>query len=239
MERIILMVIRSFFNLPLWVVKLTSFCNVEKYDEQTRYRFLRKLTTKVNKRGRVTIKSFGVEHLPKEGGYVLYPNHQGLFDALAIIESHDKPISTVSKKEVENVFFIKQVFKILQSKFIDRDDVRQSMKIMIEVTKEVKEGRNYLIFAEGTRSKNGNNILEFKGGSFKTAMNARCPIVPVAMIDSFKAFDSHSIKKITVQIHYLQPLYYEDYKDMKSVEIAELVSSRIRETISAYSTATA
>ena len=154
-----------------------------------------------------------------------------VFDALAILECHDKPFTTVSKKEVKNLFVIKYIFKILQAKFIDRDDVRQSMKIMIEVTNDVKEGRNYLIFPEGTRSKNGNNIGPFKGGSFKSAMNAKCPIVPVAMIDAFKVFDTHSIKKVTVQIHYLKPLYYEDYKDMKSVEIADLVSERIKKTI--------
>jgi len=88
-----------------------------------------------------------------------------------------------------------------------------------------------LIFPEGTRSKNKNNILEFKGGSFKSAMNARCPIVPVALIDSYKAFDSHSLSKLTVQIHYLKPLYYEDYKEMKSVEIATIVSDMILKAI--------
>lgn len=231
MERIILMVIKSLFNLPMWYINILKFCHVEKYEETVRYAFLKSIVTKVNKRGRIRIEAFGTENLPKENGYILYPNHQGLFDALAIIECHDKPFTTVSKKEVENLFVIKYVFKILQAKFIDRDDVRQSMKIMIEVTKDVKEGRNYLIFPEGTRSKNGNSIGPFKGGSFKSAMNARCPIVPVAMIDAFKVFDTHSIKKATVQIHYLEPLYYEDYKDMKSVEIADLVSERIKKTI--------
>ena len=62
-------------------------------------------------------------------------------------------------------------------------------------------------------------------------MNARCPIVPVALIDSFKAFDTHSIRKVTVQIHYLKPLYYEDYKGMKSVEIASLLHDRTQDTI--------
>lgn len=234
MERIILMVIRSIFNLPLWIVKIKKFLDVTKYDEETRYAFIHHLTKIVNRRGRVKIKCYGINNLPKDSGYIIYPNHQGLFDALAIIETHKRPLTTVSKKEVEKVFFIKQIFQILQSKFIDREDVRQSMKIMIEVTKEVKEGRNYIIFPEGTRSRDGNNILEFKGGSFKSAMNARCPIVPMAIIDSFKAFDTHSIKKLTVQIHYLKPLYYEDYKDMKSVDIANYVSEQIKNTIKEY-----
>lgn len=234
MERIILMVIKSIFNLPFWSLNIKKYTHVAKYDEPTRYMFLRNLIKVVNKRGRVTIKYFGLSNLPSDNGYILYPNHQGLFDALAIIETHSKPLTTVSKQEVKNVFFIKHVFRILEAKFIDRDDVRASMKVMIDVTKEVKEGRNYIIFPEGTRSKDKNNIGEFKGGSFKCAMNAKAPIVPVAILDSYKAFDSHSIKKTTVQIHYLKPLYYEDYKDMKSLEIATYVSEEIRKTIQNY-----
>ena len=99
---------------------------------------------------------------------------------------------------------------------IDRDDVKQSMQVIINVIKEVKAGRNYLIFAEGTRSKNGNQIGSFKGGSFKAATKAKCPIVPVALIDSFKPFDTKTISQVTVQVHFLEPLYYEEYKNMKT-----------------------
>ncbi len=231
MKRIILMVIRSFFQLPFWLYQIFKYCNIDKYDEQTRYAFLHYLTPIANRRGRVKVVCHGLENLPKDNGYVLFPNHQGMFDALMVLETHERPITTVSKKEVQNIFFVKQIFQIMQSRFIDREDVRQSMKVMMEVTKDIKAGRNYLIFAEGTRSRNGNNILEFKGGSFKCAMQAKCPIVPVALIDSYQAFDTKSIKKLTVQIHYLKPLYYEDYKDMKSVEIATLVSDRIKKVI--------
>ena len=95
----------------------------------------------------------------------------------------------------------------------------------------MKKGRNYLIFAEGTRSKNGNAVGTFKGGSFKSATKAQCPIVPVALIDSFKPFDTNSAKPVTVQVHFLKPLEYEEYKDMKTTEIASLVQERIQKTI--------
>lgn len=108
------------------------------------------------------------------------------------------------------------------------------MKVIGQVTEEVKSGRNYLIFAEGTRSREGNKLLEFKGGSFKSAIKAKCPIVPVALIDSYKAFDTKSAKKLTVQVHFLEPMPYEMYKDMKSQEIAELVRRRIEKVISEY-----
>ena len=114
---------------------------------------------------------------------------------------------------------------------LDREDVRQAMKVISDVTNEVKNGRNYLIFAEGTRSKNGNEIQDFKGGSFKAATRARCPIVPVALIDSFKPFDTNTISPVTVQVHFLKPVYYEEYKNMKTHEIAEIVKKQIQKTI--------
>lgn len=66
----------------------------------------------------------------------------------------------------------------MRAKLIDRQDLRQSMKIIQQVTEEVKQGRNYIIFAEGTRSRKQNELLDMKGGSFKSAVKAKCPIVP-------------------------------------------------------------
>ena len=34
---------------------------------------------------------YGMENLPKEGGYVMFPNHQGKYDALGIVYTHKKP----------------------------------------------------------------------------------------------------------------------------------------------------
>ncbi len=234
MLRITFMVLRSLFNLPFWFYRIAKLCDIEKYDAVTRYAFLNKLVKIVNRRGRVKIECHGLENLPKESGYIMFPNHQGLFDALAFLETHERPFVTVIKKEVKDTILLKQVFWLLQAEVIDREDIRQSMQVIMNMTRRVKEGENFLIFAEGTRSRNGNNLLEFKGGSFKSAMNARCPIVPVALIDSFVPFDRKSLRKITVQLHYMKPLYYEDYKGMKSTEIAELVSARIQETINQF-----
>jgi 1-acyl-sn-glycerol-3-phosphate acyltransferase len=226
-----LMVFRSLLVLPFWLIRISQLCNIEKYDSHTRYAFLHKVVPIVIRRGRIKIHVTGLENLPSESGYVMFPNHQGLFDALAIIQTHEKPLVTVMKKEVKDIFLLKQIIIMLQAEVIDRDDIRQSMKVIMNMTRRVKAGENFVIFAEGTRSRQGNSLLEFKGGSFKSAMNAKSPIVPIALIDSYKAFDTGSIRKQTVQIHYLKPLYYDDYKGMKSTELANKVSDIIREKI--------
>ena len=210
---------------------VSSSLYVDKYKEEQHYELLKYITHRANKGGNVTIDAYGVENIPDENGFMFFPNHQGLYDVLAILDVCPKPFSVVAKKEIANIQFLKQVFACMKAYMIDRDDIKQSLQVIINVTNEVKKGRNYLIFPEGTRSKNGNELLEFKGGSFKAATKAKCPIVPVALIDSFKPFDTNTTSQVTVQVHFLKPLYYEDYKDMNTKEIAALVRERIQNTI--------
>ena len=232
MKRILLMVLRNLWFVPYgWFKLCYTAAHVEKYTEEERYQVLKMIDRRANIGGRITIDAYGVENIPKQDGFMFFPNHQGLYDVLAIVEACTHPFSVVAKKEVENVPFLKQVFKIMKAFMIDREDVRQAMKTITSVTKEVVSGRNYLIFPEGTRSKNGNNVGSFKGGSFKAATKAKCPIIPVALVDSFKPFDTNSTRPVTVQVHFLKPMLYEDYKDMKTVEIAAAVEQQIQETI--------
>lgn len=235
MKRIILMVIRLLYIAPYWFIKLLYMAGSDQYSWKEKYDFLRLITVHANRAGRVVIDTHGIENLPEKDGYIMYPNHQGMFDALAIIEGNPHPFSIVMKKEVKDVFFLKQVFQMVGAIPIDREDIRQSMQVILQVAKEVSEGRNFIIFPEGTRSKMGNKVQTFKGGSFKSAMRAKAPIVPVALIDSYVPFDRNTIRKTTVQVHYLKPMYYEEYKDMKSTEIAAEVQHRIEEVIAANS----
>ena len=232
MKRILMMVFRNILLVPyMWIKLCYHASHVDKYTEEEHYKMLRYITYRANKGGNVIIDVHGQENIPKENGFMFFPNHQGMYDVLAIIDACPKPFSVVAKKEVANVPFLKQVFACMKAYMLDREDVRQAMEFIVNVTKEVKKGRNYLIFAEGTRSKKGNQIQDFKGGSFKSATKARCPIVPVALIDSFKPFDTNSITPVTVQVHFLEPLLYEEYKDMKTNEIAETVKERIQNKI--------
>lgn len=227
-----MMVFRNILLVPyMWIKLCYHASHVDKYTEEEHYKMLRYITYRANKGGNVIIDVHGQENIPKENGFMFFPNHQGMYDVLAIIDACPKPFSVVAKKEVANVPFLKQVFACMKAYMLDREDVRQAMEVIVNVTKEVKKGRNYLIFAEGTRSKKGNQIQDFKGGSFKSATKARCPIVPVALIDSFKPFDTNSITSVTVQVHFLEPLLYEEYKDMKTNEIAETVKERIQNKI--------
>lgn len=232
MKRIVLVVLRSLLQLPYWWgYQVRKFSNRNKYTIQDGYDFIHKVVPTVTRRCRVKLEIFGLENLPKEGGYLLAPNHQGLFDPLAIFQSHKRAFRAIVKKELSKVILIKDIMKMLGFIPMDRSDVRESAKIIKYVSSQIKEGQVFLVFPEGTRCRNKNKILDFKGGTFKVATKANAPIVPVALINCYKVFDNNNIKKTTAQIHYLEPLYYEDYKDLKTNEIAKIVHDRVEECI--------
>ncbi len=232
MKRILYMILKNFIRIPSLMIRLLCYAaNMDKYTAEERHQFLKELVGYANRGGNVKIEALGLENIPKENGFIMYPNHQGMYDVLALIDASPNPLSVVAKKEVSKVPLLRSVFKILKAIFIDREDVRQSMQVILQVANEVKSGSNFVIFPEGTRSKKGNVVGEFKGGSFKAATKAKCPIVPVALIDCFKPFDTNSIEPVTVQVHILKPILYEEYKNMKTVEIAEEVRKRIVEVM--------
>ena len=235
MKRIALIVIRVIWYLPYWWgYKVNKFKNTKKYSLEERYAFVYSVVPKIIKKGRIELKCYGLENLPEKSGYFVAPNHQGLFDPVAIFSTHERPIRAIVKKELTSVILVKDVLKMLEFVPMDRSNVRGSAKIIKYVANEVANGQNFFVFPEGTRSKKGNQILDFKGGTFKSATKAKAPIVPVAIIDSYKVFDRNTIKKTTAQIHYLKPIYYDEYKDLHTNDIAKLVHDRVEECIKEY-----
>ncbi len=236
LNRIVLMVLRNFWRVPTAYAKLCHYAkHTDKYPEEVKYRHIQYILKLAVKSGNIDLKVTGTENIPKEGGFLLYGNHQGMFDILAIAATCDTPIAAVLKKELYNIPFLKQVVDCTKSFPMDREDVRQSLKVIQAVTQEVINGRSYLIFPEGTRSKNGNQMIEFHGGSFRCAVKAKCPIIPIALVDSYKVLDQKGCKPVTVQIHYLDPIPYEEYKGLKSLEVANMVHDRIEAAVKKYS----
>ena len=234
MMRILLMVLRNLFRVPFLFGKLWHYAaNVEKYPEQQRWDLINKIMNHAVRSGNIDLKIVGEENLPEKDGFMIYANHQGMFDVVALSGTCKRPLAAVLKQELKDIPLIKQIIACTNSFPMDRDDVRQSLTVIKNVTEEVQKGRNYLIFPEGTRSRNGNVMGEFHGGSFRAAQKAKCPIVPMCFIDCYKVLDQKGIKPVKVQMHYLPVIPYEEYKDMKTVEIAELVKSRIQACLDA------
>ncbi len=210
----------------------------EKYSESEMYELDRLAIRRMMRPGHISTEGYGMENLPDEGGYIMCPNHQGKYDALGIMYTHDKPCSVVMDIEKSNSILVRQFINLVRGKRIDRNDARQSIKIIREMASEAKSGRKFIIFPEGGYSHNGNKTTSFKAGAFKSAVWAKVPIVPVVLIDSYKVFELHTLKPIKTFVYYLKPLYYNDYKDMTTIEIARYVQDKIQSVLNMYANGT-
>ena len=76
MNRIILMVLRLFLKAPYYVFKIGRYGKQTDADRNEVYTFVKKVTKEANRAGRVTIEAHGLENIPKENGFIFYPNHQ-------------------------------------------------------------------------------------------------------------------------------------------------------------------
>ena len=204
------MVVRLFYKVPYYLIRIWWLGTRKNFDLEKNYAFIKKVTKAANRAGRVTIESYGVENIPKENGFIFFPNHQGMFDALVFLESCPVPFSVVYKKEVSDVILLKQVFRALHAIAIDREDIKQSLQVINQMTEEVKQGRNFLIFPEGTRNKNADEteMLPFHDGSFKIAARAKSPIIPIAISNSANIWEANFPKMTPthVVIEYGKPI---------------------------------
>lgn len=119
------------------------------YSEQEKYDYIRYIVGLMKKTGRIRTECSGTENLPAEGGYVLYPNHQGKYDAYSIVDIHEKPLSLVMDREKSYYVFVSEIVDVLRGKRMDIHNSRHALTIINQVAREVAEGRRYVIFPEG------------------------------------------------------------------------------------------
>lgn len=222
-------------SIPYIVYYLRKGAYIERhstdYTEDDRYRIAINCINVLKRHGFIHTKAYGIEHLPKDGGYVMYANHQGKYDALGIMTSHPKPCTVVIDEKRSHLPIADQFITLIQGTRLDKSTTKTQVQGILKVVSEVNLGRRYIIFPEGGYYHNRNKVHDFLPGSFKCAMKSRSPIVPVALIDSYKPFELNSLRPVTTQVHFLPPIYYEEYKGMSSRELARLTRKKIVDVI--------
>lgn len=218
-------------SLPFVLFYLGKAAYIEKHDEryteEERYAVARRAVSILQRNGRIRTDVYGTENLPDEGGYVMYPNHQGKYDALGIISGHPRPCTVMIDDKRSHQLITTQFISLLKGSRLDKTDMKQQLKTVLNIVDEVKSGRRYIVFPEGGYYHNRNEVHDFLPGAFKCSIKSRTPIVPVVLIDSYKPFELNSLKKVRTQVHFLPPIPYEEYKDMNSKEIAEKTRGQI------------
>ena len=216
------------FRLRKWARHL------EKYPREMRFNKVRKLCKAIARALGVEINVFGLENIPLDGNFCLVSNHMSAFDPLPFMINYQKPLTFVGKKELMEAPILPKAMIALEGEYLDRDNLRQSLKVMLRVEEDLKKGeKSWMIFPEGTRIRDQMlPIGEFHHGTFRPATKAGVPIVPAAIYGSFRVLKMKpQFKKYPVSISFLKPLMPEEYAMMHTSEIAIKMQQDIQREI--------
>lgn len=179
----------------------------------------------------VTTTVIGEENVPDEP-VLFIGNHRSYFDILLTYSRCRRLTGYVAKKEMEKIPLLSTWMKNLYCLFLDRDNMREGLKTILQAIDYVKNGISICIFPEGTRNRTDAPLLEFHAGSLKIAEKAQCPIVPMTIVNAEQIFEAHSpcIRKTKVIIEYGEPIETKNLDRTQQKALTSQVVARISET---------
>ena len=150
------------------------------------------------------------------GPAVLMCNHRSHLDGPLLLNALPFRFAFVIKRSLAKIPFFGWGVTRAGYVSIDRSDHADAMAGMTEAVKAIRGGRRVLVFPEGTRSPTG-DFLPFKKGGVVLALNARVPVLPIAIAgtrallprDSLTFHSGHAVVNVGEPIP-TEGLAYED-----------------------------
>jgi 1-acyl-sn-glycerol-3-phosphate acyltransferase len=139
----------------------------------------------------IKVKVVGLDKIDLSKPYVFVSNHASMFDITAIVVGVDRHVRFIFKKELKRV----PVFGWATARahiVVDRQSVTDGVRSLKRAAERIAQGESVILFAEGTRTKDG-NLQPFKRGAFTLAIEAGVPIVPLTILGSFSIMKKGSI----------------------------------------------
>lgn len=225
------------FSIPILIIEK----NIGKTDPEKKgrqsldiVRFMFRLILKV---AGVHITVKGIENIPKDQAVLYVGNHRSYFDILVGYTTVSTPLGFMAKKEMERIPLLSNWMRNVNCLFLDRQNIREGVKAILEGVAKVKAGVSIWIFPEGTRNEADNylELMPFKEGSFKIAEKTGCPVIPVAITGTAEVYESHfpRITSSQVTIEFGQPFIIKglepEKKKFVGIHTRELIIDMLKE----------
>ncbi|MFA9463585.1 MAG: lysophospholipid acyltransferase family protein [Velocimicrobium sp.] len=208
---VLFLIVFAIFSIPMYLIQFI----VGKRNPDMQFRigqFVTKTTFKIILFLSGTKRTvLGLEHLPKEEAVLYVANHRSYFDVVLAYSTLPTPTSFVAKKEIKKIPCIRTWMRYMRCLFLDRDNVREGLKTILQGIEQMKEGYSVFIMPEGTRNREM-EMLPFHEGSFKLAEKSGCAIIPVAITHTDKIYEVQApfIRRTSVAMKYGEPIYMKD-----------------------------
>lgn len=178
-----------------------------------------------------TVTVRGEENVPRDTPVLYIGNHRSYFDIVITYIRVPRLTGYIAKKEMLKWPFLVNWMRNLHCLFLDRNDIKQGLKVILNAIEKVKSGISICIFPEGTRNRVNHTFMEFHEGSFKIAAKTGCPIIPMTIYNSADIFEDHlpKIKKTHVILEYGKPIYMKDLSKEDQKKIGVYTQNIIKE----------
>jgi 1-acyl-sn-glycerol-3-phosphate acyltransferase len=163
----------------------------------------------------------GAEKIDQSGSYVFVGNHSSNLDIPVIM--YGLPVSSrfLTKKELFKVPVLGGGMRAINMIETDRRAGPLAHRIINEqVSRVIARGLSLMIFPEGTRTKDG-NLLTFKKGAFRIAIDNEMPVVPVTIVGAFESWTPHTWRmyggEVRLVIHEMIPTADLEHGDIDAI----------------------
>jgi 1-acyl-sn-glycerol-3-phosphate acyltransferase len=157
----------------------------------------------------IQVKVTGLEHVPAGVSCIFLSNHVSNLDPPVLFPVLPGRSSALLKKELMRIPLLGTAMRMANFVPVERGSVRESaQKSVAAAAAALRLGLHIVIFAEGTRSKDG-RLAAFKRGPFYLAMETGAPIVPIVISGTQTMMRKHSaaIRPGAARIEFLPPIY--------------------------------
>jgi 1-acyl-sn-glycerol-3-phosphate acyltransferase len=171
---------------------------------------------------RVRVEVNGLERLDPKQTYIFTPNHQSLIEVPLWVAYLGRNIAYLGKKEVFKYPIFGYGIRLIGVVPVDRSNSAAAVESAKLATENIRRGKSYVVYPEGTRSSDG-GLLPFKKGAFMMAIDAGVPIVPITISGATRIMPKGQIKIFpsTVRVTIHEPISTAGYT---KANVAELMT---------------
>jgi len=141
----------------------------------------------------VHVQIEGRDEIDPQQSYVVVANHQSQFDIPVIYGWIGLDLRWVAKAELSRIPFVAAGCRAIGHVFINRSDPEQARTAINRAVSRLEPGTGLMFFAEGTRSRTG-ELLAFKKGAFRVAVDQQLPVLPVTVVNTRKVLPAKSLR---------------------------------------------
>ena len=184
----------------------------------------------------MTVKVIGSENLKKNQSYIIVANHQSQYDIFVVYGWFPGEFRWVIKKELRKAPVIGYFCEKAGHVYIDRSERQKALASINEAKERIQNGTSILFFPEGTRNKD-DEMLPFKKGAFRFAIDMQLPILPVTIVGTRDILPTNTMAlfpgRAKMIIH--KPLDVQGYSSSNMNDLMARVRAVIQKGINDYS----